>query len=129
MTSREFALEPLPDLTPGEEESPPSSSPSSPGDDLPANPEYAGGKHPVGAAGINVLRAGMGALGLDKFYGNRLAEWLNQQDWVEVRIWGREPEPPLVVYGTPDVDVPVKRGMPFRPGMSRDELEITEGVE
>lgn len=71
------------------------------------------GRVTVSEDGRRLLREAAASLGLDIVIGNKIADWLDAHPNAEVSISGRTPEPPLRVFGTPDVDRTPKRVTPF----------------
>lgn len=63
----------------------------------------AGKKPKISPDGRRLLREGMAALMLPSSKGNALADWLDKHPNAVVTIRGKTPEPPLRVFGTPDI--------------------------
>lgn len=74
----------------------------------------AGKKPLISQDGRRLLREGMAALGFPSSKGNTLADWLDKHPNAVVSVRGKTPEPPLRVFGTPDVPPEADRGTPFR---------------
>jgi hypothetical protein len=91
-------------ITPEPEPEPPAPPEPSP------EPEPVSGKKPkISQDGRRLLREGMSAIGLATSKGNALADWLDKHPNAVVTIKGFTPEPPLVVYGSPDLPPEVER--------------------